>query len=84
MSHEAALMCFPDDGHLRIDKNHSERAIRPIPVGRNAWLFVASGDHAQSAGNILSLVASARLHALDSEAYLRDILRVLPHWPRDR
>jgi transposase len=82
--HEAALMRFLDDGRLRIDNNHSERALRPIAVGRKAWLFVGSDDHAQSAGNILSLVASARLHGLDSEDYLRDLLRVLPHWPRDR
>jgi len=82
--HEEALMRFLDDGRLRIDNNHSERAIRPIAVGRNAWLFVGSDDHAQTTANILSLVASARLHRLDSEAYLRDLLRVLPHWPRDR
>jgi transposase len=82
--HEVALMRFLDDGRLRIDNNHSERAIRPIPVGRHAWFFVGSDDHAQSTANILSLVASARLHQLDSEEYLRDILRVLPHWPSDR
>jgi transposase len=33
---------------------------------------------------LLSLIASARLHALDPELYLRDLLRVLPHWPRYR
>ena len=32
----------------------------------------------------MSLIASARLHALDPEAYLRDVFRVLPHWPRSR
>ena len=31
-----------------------------------------------------ALIASARLHDLDPEAYLRDVFRVLPHWPRDR
>lgn len=41
-------------------------------------------DHATSTGHILSLIASARLHGLDSEAYLRDMLRVLAHWPKDR
>ena len=82
--HEVALMRFLDDGRLFIDNNHSERAIRPITVGRKAWFFVGSDDHAQSAGNLLSLVASARLHGLDSEEYLRDVLRVLPHWPKDR
>jgi hypothetical protein len=30
------------------------------------------------------LIASARLHRLDPEAYLRDLFRVLPHWPRGR
>jgi len=53
-------------------------------VGRKAWLFVGSDDHAASAGNLLSLIASARLHRLDPEEYLRDIFRVLPHWPNDR
>jgi transposase len=32
----------------------------------------------------MSLVSSARLHHLDPEAYLRDIFRVLAHWPKDR
>jgi hypothetical protein len=27
---------------------------------------------------------SARLHKLDPEVYLRDVFRVLPHWPRSR
>lgn len=49
-----------------------------------AWLFVGSDDHAQAAGHLFSLVASARLHKLDPELYLRDVLRVLPHWPKDR
>ena len=47
-------------------------------------MFVGSDDHAQAAGNIMTLVASARLHGLDPEAYLRDVIRVLPHWPRER
>jgi hypothetical protein len=49
-----------------------------------AWLFVGSDDHGQAAGNLLTLIASARLHKLDPEVYLRDVFRVLPHWPRDR
>ncbi|MDY7229299.1 IS66 family transposase, partial [Hyalangium rubrum] len=79
-----ALMRVLDDGRLVLDNNRSERALRTIAVGRKAWLFVGSDGHAQSAGNILSLVASARLHGLDPEAYLRDLFRVLAHWPRER
>jgi hypothetical protein len=53
-------------------------------VGRKGWLFVGSDDHGESAGHVFSLIASARLHRLDPEAYLRDLFRVLAHWPRDR
>lgn len=79
-----ALVRFFDDGRLKLDNNAAERALRRIAVGRKAWLFVGSDDHGQAAGNLLTLIASARLHGLDPEAYLRDIFRVFPHWPRDR
>ncbi len=32
----------------------------------------------------MTLVASAKLHGLDSELYLRDITRVPAFWPRER
>jgi transposase len=78
------LTRFYDDGRLRLDNNASERELRRIAVGRKAWLFVGSDDHAQAAGNLLTLIASARLHGLDPEVYLRDVFRVLPYWPRGR
>jgi hypothetical protein len=73
-----------DDGRLVLDNNRSERELRRVAVGRKAWLFVGSDDHAQSAGHLFSLIASARLHGLDPEAYLRDIFRALGQWPKDR
>jgi len=79
-----ALLRVLDDGRLVLENNRSERQLRRIAVGRKAWLFVGSDDHGHSAGHLFSLVASARLHQLDPEAYLRDLFRVLAHWPRDR
>jgi transposase len=80
-----ALMRFLEDGRLVLDNNRSERALRgSIATGRKAWLFVGSDDHGQSAAGHFTLIASCRLHRLDPEAYLRDLFRVLPHWPRDR
>jgi len=79
-----ALMCFLDDGRLEMTNNRSERQLRKIATGRKAWLFVGSDDHGQATGNLLTLIASARLHKLDPEVYLRDVFRVLPCWPRDR
>jgi hypothetical protein len=81
---EGALTRFLEDGRLVLDNNRSERELRRVATGRKAWLFCGSDDHAQAAGNLLSLVASARLHRLDPEVYLRDLFRVLPHWPSDR
>jgi transposase len=81
---QGALTRFFDDGRLPLTNNQSERELRRVAVGRKAWLFVGSDDHAQAAGNLLSLIASARLHRLDPEAYLRDLFCVLPQWPRDR
>lgn len=80
-----ALRRYLDDGRLRIDNNAAERALRsPIAVGRKAWLFCGSNDHASAAANVFSLIASCVLHKLDVEAYFTDIVRVLPYWPRDR
>jgi hypothetical protein len=47
-------------------------------------MFVGGDDHAVSAGHLFSLIASARLHGLDPESYLRELFRVLAHWPRTR
>jgi transposase len=33
------LITFLQDGHLEIDNNLAENAIRPFAVGRKAWLF---------------------------------------------
>ncbi len=79
-----ALRRFLEDGRLRLENNASERELRAIATGRQAWLFMGSDDHAQAAANIFSLVASCRLHGLDVESYLADVIRVLPYWPRDR
>lgn len=80
-----ALLRVFDDGRLLLDNNRSERALRgTVATGRKAWLFVGSDDHGQSAAHIFSLVSSCRHHRLDPEAYLRDLFRVLGHWPRDR
>lgn len=78
------LTRFFDDGRLALTNNAAERQLRRVTVGRKSWLFAGSDDHAQAAGNLLTLVASARLHRLDPEAYLRDLFPVRPHWPRDR
>ena len=81
---ESALLRFLESGRLPMTNNGSESALRSVAVGRSAWLFFGSDDHANSAANLFSLVASCKLHGLDPERYLAEVIRVLPHWPRDR
>jgi transposase len=82
---QASALCrFLDDGRLHMTNNHSERALRTIALGRRAWLFFGSDDHATAAANLFSLIGSAELHRLDPETYLSEIIHVLPYWPRDR
>jgi hypothetical protein len=78
------LLRVLEDGRLLLDNNRSERELRAIAVGRKAWLFVGSDDHGVAAGHLFTMIASARLHGLDPEAYIRDIIRILGAWPKDR
>ena len=79
-----ALARFLDDGALEMTNNRSERQLRRVATGRHAWLFVGSDLHGVTSGYLMTLIASARLHRLDPEVYLRDVFCLLPHWPRDR
>jgi transposase len=47
-------------------------------------MFYGSDTHAESAAAIFSIVASCRLHSLDPELYIDEVLRVLPYWPQER
>jgi transposase len=78
------LTRFFDDGRLVLTNNGAERAIKAVALGRKAWLFCGSDDHAKSTAALYSLIASARLHRLDPEEYLRCLIRLVPLWPSDR
>lgn len=73
-----ALCRFTTDGNIPIDNNRTERALRAQAVGRKNWLFLGSDNGGQTAAVLYSIVASAKRHHLDPEAYLTDVLRRLP------
>lgn len=78
------LLRVLDDGRLPLDNTRSERVLRKIVVGRKNWMFYGSDTHAESAAAIFSIVASCRLHSIDPQQYLDEVLRVLPYWPKER
>jgi hypothetical protein len=49
-------------GHLQIDNNAIENAIRPIALGRKNYLFAGTHQTAQNAAMIYSLFATCKKH----------------------
>jgi transposase len=78
------LTRFLADGRLRLDNNRSELELRREAIGRKNWLFVGNDDGAEWNAIAVSLIASCELHGIEPWAYLRDVLILLPDWPRDR
>jgi hypothetical protein len=83
-NHWDALTRFLHDGKIPIHNNWSELELRRLVIGRANWLFVGSDESAEWTCTFVSLVASCQLQGLDPQAYLRDLFRVLPSWPRSR
>ena len=78
MKNWAALCLFTTDGNIPIDNNRVERTLRAQAIGRRNWTFLGSDNGGKTAAVLYSLVASAKRHHLDVEAYLADVLRRLP------
>lgn len=81
LNHWTALNHYLDDGHLAIDNNAAERAIRPLTVGRKNWLFAGSKRGGHAAATLYSLIESAKRHGIDPFVYLRDLLTRIPTHP---
>jgi transposase len=79
-----ALTAYCNDGHLEIDNNAAERALRAVAIGRKNYLFAGSDAGGERAAAIYSLVGSAKLNGLDPEAYLREVLTQIAEHPITR
>ena len=69
-----ALTRFVTDGRLEADNNIAENAMRAIAVGRKNYLFAGSNSGGERAALLYTIVQTAKLNALNPEAYLKDIL----------
>lgn len=69
-----AFSLFLEDGHVAIDNNPAERAIRPIAVGRKNYLFAGSDAGGAVIADAMTIIETAKLSGLDPEAYLAAVL----------
>lgn len=69
--------CFAD-GVAEIDNNLVENAIRPTALGKKNWLFFGSEEAGERSAEIYTLTANCRMHGVEPQAYLKDVLERLP------
>ena len=79
-----ALTRYIEDGYIEIDNNAAERSLRGVALGRKNYLFAGSDAGGERAAAIYSLIGSAKLNDLDSEAYLREVLTRIADHPINR
>ena len=73
------LSRYVENGHVEIDNNAVERAIRPFVIGRNNWLFAGVPEGADASAALFSLIETAKMNGLDPYRYLVYLFTKLPH-----
>ena len=72
--HWEGLLTYTKNGAVEIDSNRVERSIRGIKVGLHNWLFFGSEDGGKWGAVLYSLIETCKLHRINPEAYLKDVL----------
>ena len=68
-----ALCRFLEDGRLELDNNRSERAVRPVAVGRKNWMFLGNERGGRTAAVFYSLIATCKARGINAKTYLHDV-----------
>ena len=79
------LVRFLDDGRIEIDSNTVERSMRPIALNRKNALFAGHDLGAENWAVLASLIETCKLHGVNPEVWLADVLtRLVDNWPNSR
>jgi len=73
-----SLQLFLANGHLEIDNNLVENAIRPSAVGKKNWLFIGDANAGERGAILYTIVESCRRRGLNAFDYLREVFTRLP------
>jgi hypothetical protein len=72
---ETALRVFLEDPAVPLDNNHTERALRVVPMGKKNWIFCWTELGAEHVGIIQSLIVTCKMQGIDPATYLVDVLQ---------
>jgi transposase len=81
LKRKEALQVFLENPDVPLDTNHLERELKPIPMGRKAWLFCWTEVGAKYTAIFQSLLVTCRLQGIDPYTYLVDVLQRLDQHP---
>jgi len=85
LNHWDGLARYLEDGRIEIDSNAVERTMRGIALNRKNALFAGHDAGAANWACIASLIETAKLNAVDPQAWLADTLEKLVNlWPAAR
>lgn len=71
---------YLSNGQLEADNNTCERAIRPLALGKKNYLFMGSTGGGKAAAIAYTLIETARLNGVNTEAWLAWVLeRIADH-----
>lgn len=85
LNHWRGLTRFLEDGRIELDTNIVERSMRPVALTRKNALFAGHDDGAENWAILASLIETCKLHGINPQAYLADVLtRLVNLWPNDR
>jgi hypothetical protein len=73
-----AFLRYCEEGWLLIDNTRSERALRPIAIGRSNWMFFGSDGGGHTGAILYSLVASSKANRVHPYHFLKDVYERLP------
>ncbi|TVP80959.1 MAG: IS66 family transposase [Puniceicoccaceae bacterium] len=79
----SALSRCLDYGHTRLDTNLLESKFRPTKIGAKNWMFIGHPEAGEKSAVAYTLLNCCRIHQVDPQAYLLDILDKLVPYDRN-
>lgn len=73
------LIRYIEDGHLTIDNNRAERAVKPFVIGRKNWLFSNTANGAKASAMLYSIIETAKANGLTPFDYISHCLEQLSY-----
>lgn len=61
---------YLENGHLELDNNTAERAVKPVAIGRKNWMFAGSEGGGKAMAIAFTLIETAKLNNVDPQAWL--------------